>query len=278
MVSTFLIAVPVTILPAMAALWVHLRRYEGYFEDARVFFSLIVGFFAGLVATSFEVALFPFADPLFVEAMGVWTAVAFFVLGYAFFETGMKTAVLGLRRFRQRKDTPYYGVALGLGFGAMAALLFVARGLQALQDPILDDVSANRRLLWQATVILVPVGTVFTHGATGVWVGLGSADGRLLRGWITGTLLQLPAMAAMWLLLGPVGAYSDLRFVGAAVLSVGYGTILLHVTRKKVLDTIVPPEIRAQVRRDIRARRRGEATEPAPAEPEMVDVGPGRES
>ena len=48
--SIFLVASVVTIIPALGFLFYLLNRYEGYFEDARVFFSLTVGFFVGMFA------------------------------------------------------------------------------------------------------------------------------------------------------------------------------------------------------------------------------------
>ena len=145
MVSPVLIAVPVTVLPAVGALWYLLKRYEDYFEDAKVFLALVFGFFGGLFAIFMEMTAFPFAHPQFIDAMGVGTAFAFFIGAYAFFETGCKTIILGMRRFRGRKDTPYYGAALGLGFGAMMALGFVAINLNAVDaNAAAQNVTAER--------------------------------------------------------------------------------------------------------------------------------------
>src|SRR5205085_1980466 len=128
MVSPTLLAVPVTIVPAMGLLWLMLHRYEGYFEDARVFFSLVAGFFVGIVVAFLE-SQFDFAGTASLQAYGTLPAFILFVAGYAFLEAGAKTAVLGLSRFRKRKDTPYYAASFGLGFGAMVALAFVGVSL-----------------------------------------------------------------------------------------------------------------------------------------------------
>lgn len=261
MVSPYLVAVFVTIVPAMGALWWFLKRYEGYFEDARVFFALVVGFFTGLFATFLEFNVFRFWEPIY----GTAASFVLTVVGYAFFETGAKVVVLGLKRFRQRKDTPYYGTALGLGFGAMAALQFVAVNLA-----VATQEGNAYRLLPAATMIAVPLGAVFVHGAAGAYVGQGSASGNLAKGWIVGALLQMPVLGAYWLFLygGSIGQ-GNAVLVFPAVLSLAYGLFLLGIAQKRVLDPIVPPEIKAQVRREKRRARRaadGAAVAPVAAD------------
>lgn len=257
MVSPVLLAAPVTILPAVAAIWYLLKRYEDYFEDARVFLSLVLGFFAGLVVVTMELTLFPFADRAFVEAMGVGTAFVFFVAGYALFETVAKVAVLGNRRFRGKKDAPYYGAPLGLGMGSMMALGFVAVNLNRAEAVGLPHGTSS--FLGMASV---PLGAVFVHGAVGVYVGRYAGEGRLWRGLVVGTLLQMPILGTYWLVWDFVGR-GNVGFgfyTIPALIALGYGVVLLAVARTRVLDTIVPQQIRDQVRRERRrAARRADA-------------------
>ena len=175
MVSPVLIAVPVTVLPAVGALWYLLKRYEDYFEDAKVFLALVFGFFGGLFAIFMEMTAFPFAHPQFIDAMGVGTAFAFFIGAYAFFETGCKTIILGMRRFRGRKDTPYYGAALGLGFGAMMALGFVAINLNAVDANAAAQNVTAERFAYSAPSFL-------GHGRVAVGRDLRARRGGRLRG------------------------------------------------------------------------------------------------
>lgn len=269
MVNPVLLAAPVTILPAVAALWYLLKRYEDYFEDARVFLSLTLGFFLGLLAIAMEVTVFPFQDPRFVQAMGEGSAFVFFTLGYAFFETGAKVAVLGSKRFRGKKDAPYYGAAMGLGMGAMMALGFVALNLNASEAlvatrnataagaPGLGGYSVPSFLAMAS----VPLGAVFVHGAAGVYVGKYTGEGRLWKGWVVGTLLQFPVLGAYWLFWPSIGQGSVVVLF-PAVMSLAYGLGLLAFARTRVLDTIVPQHIRDQVRRERRrAARRGREPE-----------------
>ncbi len=254
MVSPVLLAAPVTILPAVAALWYLLKRYEDYFEDARVFLSLTLGFFLGLLAIALEVTAFPFQDPEFVAAMGEATAFVFFVAGYALFETAAKVAVLGSRWFRGKKDAPYYGAAMGLGMGAMMALGFVALNVNATE--VLGVEYGVSSFLTMASV---PLGAVFVHGAVGVYVGKGTGEGRLWRAWFVGALLQMPVLVAYWLFWPSIGR-GDAVVLFPALLSLAYGVGLLWFARARVLDLVVPQHIRDQLRRERRrAARRGDA-------------------
>ncbi len=263
MVNPVLIAAPVTIIPAIGALWYLLKRYEDYFEDARVFLALVFGFFGGLLAVFLEFQLFPFADPRFVASMGPGTAFVFFVAGYALFETGIKTAVLGSRRFRNRKDTPFYGAAMGLGFGAMMALGFVAINLNAseiLSEQVLNATTNQTADFGYSTpsfiaMAFVPLGAIFVHGAAGVFVGRSIGNGSLAKGWGIGTLLQMPVLMTYWFFWPSIGR-GDVVILFPAAMSILYGILLLHITRIRVLDHVVPKDIRDLVRRDKRREQR----------------------
>lgn len=250
MVSPHLIAVPLTIVPAFGLLWYMLRRYEGYFEDARVFFALIVGFFVGLLLAFLENVIFRFDDPSFIDAAGVAYAFAYYVAGYALLETLAKVVVLGTGRFRRRKDTPYYGAPLGIGCGAMLALQYVALGFQRLQDL---DAPFNAEYVTTVTLLVaLAAATVLVSAGSAIWVGRGAAEGRLWNGVLWGALLQMPLLLALW--TSRIEGVWPVRL--SALAAVAYGTVLVVNAQRKILDKIVPPEIRDQVRRERRRELR----------------------
>lgn len=251
MVSPVFISALVTIVPAMAAIWWFLRRYEGYFEDARVFFSLTAGLFAGLVASAFEFYT-GFGDSDFVAAAGAGTAFIFFVMGYSFFEAGIKTMVLGLGRFRSRRDTPYYGMAFGLGFGSMVALLVLANAIRISLQPGFHPYTLPAFIF----LVLLVVGVVLAHGATATWVGKGSADGKLWRGWGLGMLLQAPVWGTLWLYWPSIGQ-GNIIVPFPGILSAVYGAGILLAAQQRILDQVVPQEIKDQLRREKRREARG---------------------
>ena len=261
MANPVLIAASVTILPALAALWYLLKRYEDYFEDARVFLALVFGFFGGMFAVFMELAAF---------AIDPWTGVAallFVVGGYAFFETGVKLAVLGSKRFRNRKDTPYYGAALGLGFGAMMALGIVAINLNAVAPNAAFYNRTVEQLQYGPSsflaMALVPIGTIFVHGAAGVHIGRAVTEGKMAQGWGVGALIQAPALFAFAMIYPSIGlgdAVTGRQWFFAIVTPL-YGLWLMNSARVNVLDTIVPQHIKDQIRRDKRRQARQAAAD-----------------
>lgn len=289
MASPVLIAAPVALIPAVAALWYLLKRYEMYFDDARVFMSLTVGFFAGLVVIAMERLLFPFESPVFRAEVGAGTAFLFFVVGYALFETAAKLVVLGSRAYRMRKDTPYYGAALGLGMGTMMALGYIAINMNVADALAQQDnrtagaLGTSYGILPFVSMALLPIGAVLAHGATGVWVGRATAKGQLWQGWLIGAALQAPVLGMFWLFSPHVGQ-GNVIVMEPGLMSIVYGALLLHITRKRVLDHVVPKEILDQVRRDERRKAR-EAGRPHAVQPgtapdgaaETQDQGPDKQ-
>lgn len=253
MASPTLLAVPVTIVPAMGLLWLMLHRYEGLFEDARVFFALVAGFFAGIVVAFLEVQ-FGFAGPhYYATALGF----VLFTFGYAFMEGGAKTIVLGLSRFRKRKDTPYYAAAFGLGFGAMMALAFVGNSLRAAATPAYPDYQVAPFLC----LVALFLGGLLAHGGSTVWVGKGAAKGDLMVGWLQAAALQMPIMACYWLAWPALGQGNVVVAV-PAIVSLLYGAGLAVFADTRILAGIVPPEIRDQVQKEKRREQREKMREP----------------
>ncbi|HUR63118.1 MAG TPA: hypothetical protein VM241_01415 [Candidatus Thermoplasmatota archaeon] len=261
MASPTLVASVLTLAPAMALIYWVLRRYEGYFEQNRLFFALTAGLFAGIAVKFLEVNLFPFDNPRVLqpgtEPLATGTLVysaTYSTFGFALLAGLAIAAVLGFRKFRTRKDTPYYGVSLGFAFGAMHTMPLFALSIALLVQPAVRlDAAA---LVAYATVLLFATGLVMAHGAAAVWVGRGSAAGRLWKGMVQGAVLLAPAMAISWFWV------QNLPQVGIfpALASAAYGVFLTVLAQRKVLDPIVPPEIRDQVRRERRrAQRKGEA-------------------
>jgi hypothetical protein len=257
--SPTLVASILTLVPAMAAIYWVLHRYEGYFEQNRLFFGLTAGLFAGIVVKYLETALFAF-DNLRVLQPGdapittgtlVYSA-AYSTFGFAMLAALAMAAVLGFRKFRVRKDTPYYGVALGLAFGAMHTMPLFARTILPLVSPALRlDAAA---LAYQVATLLFATGLILAHGAAAVWVGRGSSEGRLWKGVAQGSAVLMPALAISWF-----WTQNGVQLV-PALASLAYGIFLTVMATRKVLDPIVPAEIRDQVRRERRrAQRKGQA-------------------
>lgn len=254
-----LVAAILCLVPAMTAVYLFLRRYEGYFDERRLFFALFAGLFAGLLVAWLELVLFRIDDARFVAVAGLPFTLTYFCVGYAIVESLAKGGILGLKRFRLRKDTPYYGVALGLSFAAIVAMQNLAIELRAGDVLHLPPVQMLSTLI---VLCLLWIGYLVAHAASAVWMGRGVGNGKLWVGVATGALLLLPVQFLRYFAVRlPDETATDLAvsLVGAFLVLI-YGVGLAYLTDKRVLETIVPPEIREQVRRARRREiRKGEA-------------------
>ncbi len=244
-VSANLVASFLTLLPAMAILFWVLNRYEGYFEQNRLFFALTLGIFLGLGVRFLEVRFFQFESELALQATGLIGSAIYTVIGYSVLEAMANQMALGFRKFRVRKDTAYYGASLGVGFGAMWSLQLATITLQPYTEPaLLLSVATAAKVV---EVLLTSAGLVLAHAGAATWIGKGSGEGKLWQGAGIGALWLMPALAVYWFIIR-----ESQGLLPAVVLFV-YGAVCMVQAQKRVLDTLVPQEIREMVRR---ARRR----------------------
>lgn len=238
----------------MGFLFYLLGRYEGYFDHARLFFALLVGLFAGLLVRFLELYLFPFENLGHpdIAALGWVYSLFYTTVGFAFLDSAAKAAVLGMGRFRTRKDAPYHGTALGAAFGGMWTQTLMVPLLPMADGRIRIDEAA---LIQWALLFLFSAGLILTHAAAGAWVGKGTADGRLVRGLLHGTAWTAPAMALYWMFAN--GLYAGFAILGLA----GWGVFSALFAQRRILDTVVPAHVRKQLasarRREERRKRRG---------------------
>ncbi|MEA3190371.1 MAG: hypothetical protein QOD77_953 [Thermoplasmata archaeon] len=242
------------LLAGMGLLFLYLRRYEGHFDQPRLFFALLVGLFAGALLRFMEQKLFGFEVPRLLQPEGdlatatlVYSA-AYSTVGYAMLEGAAKTAILGLKKFRTRADAPFHGAAMGIGFGAMwasavATTFFISDGK--------DMVLTGPAVLFDLFVLALAFAMLLANAASGVWVGRGAAQGSLWRGLMLGTLWQIPALACYWAFLNIAGAV-----VLSSLLALAYGILAVYVADKRILQPAIPPEVRDQLRRQERRERR----------------------
>jgi amino acid permease len=107
---------------------------------------------------------------------------------------------------------------------------------------------------------MLAFGNLLTQGAVGVWVGRGSAEGRLWRGTMQGAALHMPFLLFLWLSRLEGLLTISLAAVGAMV----YGLGLVYYTQRNILDKVVPPEIRDLVLKERRRAEREKMRGPEP--------------
>jgi hypothetical protein len=269
----FLVGVFFGFVPSMGLLYVLLKNYEGLFNDKRAFFAYLLGLGAGLVATMLQIFFGPSGreDP----ATGTVQVALFGLVHVLLF-----AMILNSKRFRGKRDTPFYGVAVGLGFGAINVLFLIGNAVQEL--------AKTPGSIWLETFALTYIGLYFIgsillHAAVAAYVARGAATRSLGAPMFQGAVAEGLYLGGFYLLfLDPIGTLVPL--LGLALTIALIGRVL-----KKVLDPIVPPEIRREIeihqrrlaRQTIRESTESngsdpdEAQTPAAAPEERPRSGPG---
>ncbi|MBI2077889.1 MAG: hypothetical protein HYT80_05895 [Euryarchaeota archaeon] len=238
----FLVGVFFGLVPAFGFLYILLHRYEGLFNEKRSFLAFFLGVAGGLVATLLQLFLGPGSGrgavflPLYPLLFGLINCLVL-------------TLILRSKRYRGRPDTPFYGVAVGLGFGALNVLFLIGNAVRSLQtfsasDPILEA-------LLLSLLGLYYIGSILVHAAAGAWIGRGIAKHDLLPDVGKAVLVEVVYLAGFFALFGDIGS----RLVPP--LGLALSVLLIKFILERVLDEILPPEIRREMRIHQRRVARG---------------------
>jgi len=217
--------------PALAVLYFALWRYDGFFDDRRVFLTMIVGLAMGMLVAFFNA----WVHPLYYFYG--------YILGLPALEELFKLIVLNTKRFHGRFDTVFYGVSLGVGIGSMVTVAFLYLGLTTLGAAEL------------VIVLALSFGLCFLHASTGVIIGWGVSKYRAWRGLGYAILIHVVANVTLTpFLLDLPGRYVALAaFFGIAALSFFFAVF-------KMIPDSFPQELKALMRRERRRSMGGGET------------------
>ncbi|HEC94940.1 MAG TPA: protease PrsW [Thermoplasmatales archaeon] len=215
------------IIFALIVLWISLKNYEGYFVEKKLFLSLIGGFVVGFLIILLE-----------ISTIG---AGIFFIILFPAVEQFAKMIVTNLRTFQGKKDTPLYGLVIGLGFGAIYMPLYTIMTGTAI--------GSEQTMLFIA--LFFGVGIILFHGATGCIIGYGVAshDGsKIWKMLIITILLSLPITTLEFGLSFLWGKHESsaliLSLKGVELL---YGVLLYWYVTTKILPSVLPRRRRREV-------------------------------
>lgn len=254
----FLVGVLFGFVPSMGFLYILLNNYEGLFNDKRAFFAYLLGLGGGLIATILQIFLGPSGQES--DAIAILEILLFGVV-HAF----LFAMALNSKRFRGKRDTPFYGVAFGLGFGAINVLFLVGNAVaQLARTPgsiLVEAVSLSY-------IGLYFMGSILLHAAVGAWIGRGSAEQSLMAPILKSAAAEALFLGGFYLLfIEPWGSFVPI--VGLALTI----ALIAHVV-KHDLDPIVPPEVRREM--EIHQRRLARQTMLDPTESNGTDPGEAR--
>lgn len=156
------------IIPALILLFVSLKGYDEFYKEKTMFIMFIAGIIAGVISIVIE-SLTSNQIPL----------IAVFTI-YPFLEQLIKTVILNLRRFQEKKETPIYGLSLGVGFGSVFTPYLM----------IVTSETNYHNIFYLA--FAASLGIIIIHGATGVLIGYGVYSSKLTKYLITAVVLTIP--------------------------------------------------------------------------------------
>jgi len=241
------------IVPALLILYYVLNTYEDYLKD-----STLYAFFAGgMILGMVSFVLHAFIDQQIFDFLDM--SLLIYVVAFAVFEELTKYIILYLKWFRGKYSTTYYGLSLGLGFGATSIIAIVYR------DLYVNVTSAMNNFFFIPTALFLGVGFVGLYGTTGGIIGYGSAKKvrweNLLLALGYHLLFNVILLWFWW------SGFPD-RFVQSIILAaIGLGGI--HTFRKGFMPLSLTHRLFRKRRRGMRAKlyHKGERKGKGPGTP-----------
>ena len=195
------------IIPALFLLFISLKGYDGHYKDKNIFLTFIAGIIAGFIAALIE--------------LSTVTAGFVIIVLYPVIEQLLKTMILNIGRLQNKSETTIYGLSLGLGFGS----IFTPVSLIAASIQIADSIVV-------VSVIIGSIGIILFHGATGVVIGYGIYQGKLVKYFIFSVLLHLPITG--WFF---ITSYFNIEYLQICL--VIYGVIVYWYATMKIMPKIL---------------------------------------
>ncbi len=154
----------VGIIPALALVYLIIRKWTGQFQEKLVFLLFVFGIISGFTI-------------IFVEFYIGFTTLIEYVIIFRFIEIMGKTIILNIPRFQEKQHTVLYGLVLGLGFGSIyppVSLLLVN--------------SIDVSFVHVMSILIGSIGMLLIQGSTGALIGFGVFKRKLLV-FLTGSLV-----------------------------------------------------------------------------------------
>ena len=200
------------IIPALIILYFSIKGNEGEYKEKTIFISFIIGIIIGFISAVVRLITYiPF--------------VLAYIIIFAFFEQLIKTIILNLGRFHEKRETLFYGLSLGLGFGSVFTPFLIIQG-SALPN---NDIS------FMILVAIGSFGIILFHGAAGALIGYGIYKRKLLFYLFSCILIQIPFN----ILIDLTRFYTDKYFLLYQAGLLIFGLIVFIYNYEKIIKKFV---------------------------------------
>ena len=200
------------IIPALFIMYISLKGYDDYYKDKIMFITFIAGIFMGFIAA-------------FVQFYFFGIIIISLIL-LAIFNQLFKTVILNIKRFQRKKETPIYGLSLGLGFGSSFTPFMI---IAASSSKFIPD-----NIFILSLIGLGSLGIIFFQGATGAYIGYGIYTGSLLKKFIISVILELPLGFLSMLTINPDVSSINTQII-FVIITIFYGFVVFFYIIKNVL-------------------------------------------
>jgi len=204
------------IIPALILLFISLKGYDGYYKDRVIFLTFVAGLIIGVLTVIIEA---------YTATVGIYFIILFPVLEQLF-----KTIILNIGRFHGKKETPIYGLSLGLGFGS----IFIPSSI------ILLNLQGSYDNITIAFALLGSLGIILIHAATGVCIGYGVFKYSLKKYLLFAIVLYVPVTGLVYL-----SAYIEKFYLQLLLLP--FGLIIYWYFTTKIMVKIKERKNRGKV-------------------------------
>jgi hypothetical protein len=197
----------VGIIPALVLLFISLKGYDGYYKDKIIFLTFVIGLIIGVIAVIIEA---------YTATIGVYFIILFPILEQLF-----KTIILNIGRFHGKKETPIYGLSLGLGFGS----IFLPASLILLNiQGVYDDISITLSIIGSIGIILI-------HASTGICIGYGVYIYSLAKYLLFAIILYIPVTGLTF-----ISSFFKIDYIQITIFP--YGLILYWYFTTRIMSRI----------------------------------------
>lgn len=229
-------------VPAIAILYFVLDKYEGCYKEQKIFLSLLIGFFLGLISAIMEMFGFFTLIPKIEIIEGVryviyspYIILSIFTI--ALFQNGIKSLILSLERFRQSTETVFYGASLGLGFGALYSFVVFATQFHGIN---------NYKAFIPAVFFII--GIIFLHCCFGIILGYGSYKRKFFSYFICAVILQI----ILNIIFFYTFSITQEQLILPAVITFLFGFNLFLYVYKNIIPESLPENMKREMRRKLR--------------------------
>jgi hypothetical protein len=226
----FGVSMVIGIAPALALMWIIMRKYtypaveQPFFSDATFFLLFFVGLIIGSVFF------------LMMITMQLASNIFYMVL-LAALQVMAMVVVMNLKRFRGKSDSVFYGYGLGLGIACGMSM-----GIAYTMTSLFEDIGVDLSIV---VLIIIAVTMCMTLGAAGATVGEGIARHRVME-FALQALLFVAAYQMLFQVTLRSGNDGGFLFYAAMalmiVLSAGYFYYIMHLKLKGVIREVLKME------------------------------------